>query len=309
MTLRWPTLRELRVIVPIAIPFLVLSTFVMRGCSTASVPLLHPPPGVTLPEAAATSTPEDLTGVQLAGVDGTTTVPPVQSAGTTHISGSVNGPQGPVPGATVRVEHLVEGQPPPMDLLTAPDGRWDLPNIAGGRYRVRAFLAPTLAQTQPQIVFLTDGQQQTMDLTMESFAGLALSAAAAPDPPQLNQPMTFVVRVARKTVDPNGVVRSEPVLNAGVTLTGVQGWSVRGSSSASTDVNGDAAFTLDCKQAGASQIQATVRPTATDPPQTGTFQVTPCAAPAPSTTVPSSSSSSSSSSSGPSTSSSGAPPN
>lgn len=293
MTLRWPTLAELRIAVPIALPVLVLSVFVLRGCNTASVPLLHPPPGVTLPAAAATSAPQDLTGVQLAAVDGTTTLVPAPASGTSHLNGSVNGPQGPVPGATVRVEHLVEDNPPPTDVVSGPDGRWDLPNIAGGRYRVRSFLAPSLAQTQPEIFFLTEGEQRALDLNLESFVGALLAAAVAPDPPQLNQPLTLVVRVARKTVDPNGVVLGQPLVNAGVVLTGTPGWTVRGSSPAFTDANGDATFTLDCRAAGASQIQVAVRPTPSDPPQQATLDVPPCSDPNATSTTPTTATSSS----------------
>jgi hypothetical protein len=285
MTLRWPKLAELRIAVPIALPVLVMSIFVVKGCSAADVPLLHPPPGVTLPAAAATSAPQDLTGVQLAGVDGTTTLAPVRGGGTSHLSGSVNGPQGPVPGATVRVEHLVDDHPPPTDVLSGPDGRWDLTNIAGGRYRVRAFLAPALAQTRPEIFRLGEGEQRPLDLNVESFVGVSIAAAIAPDPPQLNQPLNFVVRVARKTVDPNGVVRSEPIVNAGVTLTNTQGWSVRGPSSVNTDGNGDATFGLDCRAAGASQVQVAVRPTPADAPQPATLSVTPCDNPAATSTT------------------------
>jgi hypothetical protein len=221
------------------------------------------------------------------------------------MSGSVSGPQGPVPGATVRVEHLVDDDPPPIDILTGPDGRWDLPNIAGGRYRVRSFLAPSFAQTQPEIFFLADGEQRGLDLIVESFAGVSLSAAVAPDPPHLNQPFTFVVRVARKTVDAGGVVRSQPVVNAGVVLTGTQGWSVRGSSSVFTDANGDAAFTLDCRATGASQLQVAVRPTPTDQPQAATLTVSACDDPNATTTTPTTASSSS----GPPSTASGPPPN
>ena len=296
MTLRWPTLAELRIAVPIALPLLVLSIFVLKGCNTASVPLLHPPPGVTLPPAAATSAPADLTGVQLAGVEGTTTPASVRATGTAHLSGAVNGPQGPVPGATVRVDHLVDDNPPPIDVPTGPDGRWDLPNIAGGRYRIRSFLPPSLAQTQPEIFFLTDGEQRTLDLTVESFSAVSVAAAIAPDPPQLNQPLTLVVRVARKTVDAGGIVQSQPIVNAGVVLTSTPGWSVRGSSSSVTNGNGDAGFTLECRSSGAAQVQVAVRPTPVDPPQPATLSVTACADPNATTTTP------------PTASSSGAPP-
>jgi hypothetical protein len=305
MTLRWPTLAQLRISVAVALPILVLSVFLFKGCSTAKVPLLHPPAGVTLPAAAATSVPVDLTGVQLAGVAGTTTLVPVAVTGTSHLGGSVNGPQGPVPGATVRVDHLVTGNPPPIDVLTGADGRWDLPNIAGGRYRVRAFLAPSLAQTQPQIFFLTEGEEHPLDLTVESFVGLSLAAAVAPDPPQLNKPLTLVVRAARKTVDANGVVQSQPVVNAEVVLTNVQGWAVRGSSTGFTDGNGDATFTLECRQAGASQVQVAVRPTPADPPQAATLAVSACGDPAATSTTPTTASGSV----GPPSTASGPPPN
>jgi hypothetical protein len=205
----------------------------------------------------------------------------------------------------VRVEHLVPGNPPPIDVLTGADGRWDLPNIAGGRYRVRSFLAPSLAQTQPEIFFVTAGEQRMVDLSVESFGGLSLTAAVAPDPPQLNNPLTLIVRVARKTVDASGVVRSQPIVNAGVVLTNSQGWSVRGSSSAFTDGSGDAAFTLECRAAGASQVQVSARPTPTDPPQAATLAVSPCGDPAATSTTPTTSSGSS----GPPSTSSGPPPN
>jgi hypothetical protein len=285
MTLRWPRWAELKIAIPIALPVLVMSSFVLKGCNSANVPLLHPPPGVTLPAAEATSLPADLTGVQLAGVDGTTTPETARADGTSHLSGSVNGPQGPVPGATVRVEHLVGGSPPPTDVLTGADGRWDLANIAGGRYRIRSFLVPSFAQTQPEIFLLTDGEQRNLDLNVESFTGVSVAAAIAPDPPELNQSINFVVRVTRKTVDGNGVVRSEPVVNAGVALTNTQGWSVRGPSSLNADGNGDATFGLDCRAVGASQVQVAVRPTPADAPQSATLTVSPCADPAATSTT------------------------
>ena len=71
MTFPWARLKQVGIGVPVVVPLVVLSVFVVRGCDTASVPNVHPPPGVTLPPEPATSAPADLTGVQLAGVDGT----------------------------------------------------------------------------------------------------------------------------------------------------------------------------------------------------------------------------------------------
>lgn len=302
MRIRPPTLGQLRIAVPVAVPVVVMSVFVLRGCDTANVPLVHPPAGFDVAGTATTQPGNDLTSVQLAGVDGTTVPDAIRATGTAHLNGSVNGPQGPVTGATVRVEHLVRGDPPPIDVLTGPDGRWDLPNIAGGRYRVRAFLAPTFAQIEPEVFFLEDGAAQSFDLTVDSFSGIAITSSIAPDPPSVNQPFSLVVRVARRSVDPDGVARGQPIENATVQLTGTQGFNVKGQPSTVTDVNGDATFSLECKAANASQIQVSVRPTVTEPPQPQTLQFNPCVdqtTTTTATTTPASSSSSASSSPAP----------
>jgi hypothetical protein len=179
----------------------------------------------------------------------------------------------------VRVEHLVDDRPPSVDITTSPEGRWDLPNIAGGRYRVRAFLAPSLAQVQPDVLFLNDGDQHSLDLTVENFVGASIVAAVAPDPPHLNQPLNLVVRVARKAVDSAGVVRSQPIVNASVALTGTPGWTVKGSPTGVTSGTGDVTFALECKSAGANQVQVVVRATPTDAPQPATLEVSACTDP------------------------------
>jgi hypothetical protein len=281
--------KQLVVGVPVLVPCLVLSVFVVRGCASADVPLVHPRTDVSVPLQPATSAPSDLTGVQLAAVDGTTVPSEVRGTGTAHLNGRVNGPQGPLAGAVVRVEHLVSKEPPHLDVVSAADGTWDLPGIAGGPYRVRAFLAPSFAQLEPEVLFLPDGQQQSIDLVVDAFSGISVLPAVAPDPPQLNRPTSVALRVTRRTVDGEGVVRADPVVNASVTLTATPGWSVDGPSAATTSLDGDAVFTLECRSVGASQVQAVVRPTPAEPPQPVTADVSPCTDPnATTTTAPAS---------------------
>jgi hypothetical protein len=274
---------------------MIMSVIVIRGCHSADLPFVGAPPGVTLDTSPSTSSPADLTGVQLAGVDGTTTSAPVRATGTAHLNGLVNGPQGPVPGAVVHVEHLVDGAAP-IDVAAGPDGRWDLPGIAGGRYRVRAFLAPSLAQTEPDIFFLNDGDQREENLTVSQFSGLTVLASVAPDPPLLKQPLTLAARVVARSVDADGIVQSAPVVNAAVTITGLSGWSTSGPTTANTNTAGDVTFTLQCTSAGASQVQVQVRAGA-DPPQSFPLTVSACTDPAATTSTPPPSSGGSSSSS------------
>src|SRR5206468_4127682 len=147
----------------------------------------------------------------------------------------------------------------------------------------------------------------TLDLTMDSFTTLGVTSAIAPDPPSLNKSFSLVVRVARRTVDENGVVRGQPIQNAIVAITGAQGFAANGQSTAQTDGNGDAGFSLVCKAAGASQLQVSVRALPADVPQVSTLTLSACDDPNATTTTSSGSSSSGSGSSSSSSSSSQQP--
>lgn len=271
--------------VPVAAALAAVGVFVVRGSDSGTFPDVHAPATVvTTPPRPPSTAPVDLTGVSIPGVIGTTTTAPVRSIGTAHLAGLVKGPQGRVGGAVVRLEHLV-GDTVTTDVTAGPDGRYDAPNIAGGRYRVRAFLPPSYAQTDPQVFFLADGELRGLDLSVKSFSGLAVASAMAPDPPVVDDPATFVVRVANRIVDSGGVVRVRRVPNATVQLTGADGRSVSGASTAVTNGNGDATFTLVCLAPGVSGVQVQIQATANDQPQPASFTTPACVArPAPPTT-------------------------
>jgi hypothetical protein len=270
--------------IPLAVAVAVLGVFVVRGSDSGNFPKVHAPANATTTVPPPPTAPVDLTGVSIPGVVGTTTTVPVRATGTAHLAGLVKGPDGPVPGAVVRLEHLA-GTTVTTDVTAGPDGRYDAPNIAGGRYRVRAFLAPTYAQTDSQVFFLADGEQRGLDLTVRGFSGLAVASATAPDPPVHGDPTAFVVRVANRAVDSNGVVRVRRVANAIVTITGSDGYSPAGSASATTNSNGDATFTVVCQAAGASNIQVQIQATANDQPQPASFTIPTCVEPPPPTTT------------------------
>src|SRR4051812_50059013 len=254
MKLRWPTPGEWRIGVPGAVPLLVVGVFMVRGCATPDGPNLHPPADFALQPEPTIVAGADLTGVQLPGVDGTTIPDAIRATGTAHLFGTVNGPQGPLPGATVRVEHLVADDPPPVDVVADAAGHWDLPNIAGGRYRVRGFQVPSFAQVKPEIFFLDDGTERSVDLGVDSFTGVSAAGAIAPDPPEFHQPFDLTVRVAVRSVGPDGAVHAQPVFGAQVALTNTPGFNVKSPGSATTDTNGDASFTLECSSEGAAQL-------------------------------------------------------
>ncbi len=176
----------------------------------------------------------DRSGIALAGVAGTTTTAPIADVGTAVLAGSVQGPDGLVVGATVRIERLVAGREVRTDLLTGPDGRFSVGGMPGGRYRVRAFLAPSYAQLEPEVRFLADGEEHTFDLTVERQSGLVVRADVAPEPPLLGGAVNLVATVASRSVGADGIVRSVPVTGATVELLGLGRWQLRDERSTST---------------------------------------------------------------------------
>ena len=179
------------------------------------------------PEATTSTVPVDYTGIVLPGVGGETTTT-IDEKGTARLTGTVSSPSGPLGAATVRIDRLVAGRVIRRDVVTAADGRWELRDVPGGRYRVRAFQAPLYAQLETEVRFLVDGEEHSFDLRVEEQGGLVVRADAAPDQPTLDNPVNVVVLVAHRTVSPDGIVRSTPLSGVFVELTGLGRWVARG---------------------------------------------------------------------------------
>jgi hypothetical protein len=175
------------------------------------------------PEATTSTAPVDYTGVVLPGVGGETTTT-IDEQGTARLVGTVSGPAGPLAGATVRIDRLVAERVVRHDVITAADGRWELRDAPGGRYRIRAFQPPVYVQQAAELRFLVDGQEHTFDLRVEDQRGLVVRADAAPDQPLVGSPVNVVVLVAQRTVTQDGIVSSTPLSGVFVELTGLGRW-------------------------------------------------------------------------------------
>lgn len=169
----------------------------------------------------------DYSGAALAKVPGTTTTLGLPESGRARIVGSVSGPGGLIPGATVRIERLVGGEPIVRDVVSGPDGRYGLEGIPGGRYRVRAFLPPALAMAKPVVRFIEDAKEATFDLAMEDQRRVVATAAVSPSVPYVDEPVNLSALVATQAVDADGIVRSTPVPGLRVELTGLGAWALR----------------------------------------------------------------------------------
>jgi hypothetical protein len=258
------------------------------GGNVTSLSFPNPPPGVansTIPPA-----PPDLTAISVAPVAGRTTTTVAITPGQATLSGTVAGPNGPVPAATIRAERVVGTGVGRVDTTAQPDGTWTLAGVMGGLYRVRAWRTPDMALTTPEMFFLGATENKSLTLQLTQYNATNVTAAVAPNPPLVDQPANLAVQLTTQAVDSQGVVRAVGVPSAAIQLNSDFNWSVLTSNPTSTDGNGQATWTLLCGATGQPSMSVTVN-------NASNYQVNmPACANVPDTTTSSSSTSTTSSS-------------
>jgi hypothetical protein len=255
----------------------------VTACGGSVESLSFPAPSTTVTSPPAPQTlPTNLSSVNQAPIAGvTTTTVPAVSPGQATLNGTVFGPSGPVPGATVWVDRFVGNQVASTHATTAADGSWTISAIKGGRYRIRAWQSPSLDLTTPQVVFLGATQTLTMSLQLASFTGPTVSNSVSPAAPIAGQVSSLLVLVTNPTVGPDGVVRNPPVTGVQVNLVNGPDWQVDNGNPHNTDVNGQALFQVTCVTPGSAPLSAAVG-SATPVP----LQMPGCASPPSPITVP-----------------------
>ena len=255
----------------------------LAGCGSG-VPDIDLPTVPTTVPGGTTTIPPDYSGVALPAVPGTptTTIPSI-GPGRARIEGTVNGPDGPVPGAVVRVERFVDDFFTHADVVTRPDGTFTADGIAGGRYRVRAWRVPDLVVDKPVVFFLEDGKAQPVNFTLSRRDGYVVRASIAPSPPFEDEPANLAIAVSTRVVDPNGIVRSGPAPNVPVDLVLPADWFTSSNDPTVTDAAGRAAWQVLCSRSGTSGVAVVIGDRTFD------LGVPACAAEPPPTTRPPSS--------------------
>ena len=241
-----------------AVALAVAAVVALGACAPGEVADLPPPP-TTRPLASSTTTvPTNYAAVHLQGVSGRVRTTVALGPGTARLAGSVIGADGPVPGAVVRVERLVGDAVATADVTTGPDGRWLVAGLLGGRFRVRAWRSPDLAQLEPEVLFMENGTARELNLAVTRFDQTSVAAAVAPSPPVRAQPANVVVRVSRRGVDGSGIVRTVPSPRLPVQLGGPGQWAVVTPNPAVTDASGSATWAVVCLTPGDQPLVVTV---------------------------------------------------
>jgi hypothetical protein len=271
----------MRPVVPVvSVAVLVAVTVLATGCVASSVAPLPPPPTVEI--LPTTTSVPDFSAVSLPPVAGTTTTVPVQiSGGAATIKGLVTSGGAPIEGAAVRIERFVDDRTVGTTVTTGANGGYTLSNVKGGRYRVRAFRAPDLAQTQAVVFFLGASEARNTDLGLDKFGGgTNVLAAIAPDPPLLGEKANLVVSISTKGVDGAGVARSIPAVGVPLVLSTAGGRIITTANPVATNASGQATWTIACASLE-KQEMAVMLPDATSYP----ISVSACKVPPPTTTT------------------------
>jgi hypothetical protein len=258
---------------------LALAVALLAGaCSSHKLISLPEPPPV-----APTTTTEpfpDFSSAVLARVPGRTTTTIAVGPGPAIIKGTVVGPDGPVGGATVRLERFVGDSKASLDVQTQADGTFVANNLLGGRWRVRAWAAPDRALTTPIVFYMAATDQKQLNLALARYAGTNVTSAVAPVPPIVGDATNLVVAVTSQQVDNQGVVRATPVAGATAELVGSGDWAIKGSSTQTTFGDGTARWQLVCGSPGKQPLSVVVNGTDSFP-----IDMPACEQPPPETTT------------------------
>ncbi len=207
--------------------------------------------------------------------------------GSVSFGGTVGDGLGPVPFATIRLEHhgvAPSGGSPivsSLDVVADENGDWELAGVGGGRWRVRAFLSDQLASTEPRVLFVSSGETVVLDLTVVLPDAALVLAVVSPPSLELEQSATVAVTVGRRRVDADGIVVIDPISGAGVEMVlGASPLRAVSALAAVTDATGTARFGVACRAVGSTQASFPVT-LGTDAGGSVTSALTTCVAPAP----------------------------
>jgi hypothetical protein len=219
------------------------AVLVVAGCGQSSQS--SPPDTSSPPTTVAPAAP-------------TANAAPNLGSGQATMTGTVEGPQGPVPGATVEIERVVNGIAAQATVTSGPGGAWNLQGVPGGSYSIRAWLPPNLAQTSATTFFLAGQAVRAVTLDLISFSTPLVQAAIAPDPPVTGQLAQVVVQVTSRQVQADGTIVNQPAAGQSVQLDGQGAWLIPPPNPATTGSSGQATWTVTCDEAGNQSLTASL---------------------------------------------------
>jgi hypothetical protein len=213
---------------------------------------LHLPPDFQLP---------DTRFVSLLPVNGRPQpTPPIPVVGgQATVDGTVNGPSGPVAGATVRIERWVGSASGAIMVSTDGAGHFQAGGLLGGHYKVRAWLQPSLSTFDAATGFVANNGHLTVTVTMQQHNSFTVQVAATTGVATVGQAFTVEALVTQEQVNADGIVVDGPVNGEQVSLSSDPSVKITGANPGSTGADGLASWTVTCTKAGSFNATASTK--------------------------------------------------
>jgi hypothetical protein len=210
---------------------------------------LQPPPGFRVP---------DTRNVALPAVSGLA-IPeaiPVRG-GNTVISGTVNGPDGPVGGATVLIERFVGTARGSITVFTDGTGQFNVTSLSGGRYRVRAWLPPALTTIDAPSGFVADGDHLSFTVGVERHDAATLLIAPTVAAQTVGVESGVNGLLTQESVDSSGIVHTVGVAGASISLVTTDPLGIATPNPVVTGAGGRVQWKVICTGPGDVSVKAT----------------------------------------------------
>ena len=217
-------------------------------------------PRTSLGSTTSSTEPIDLTRVALRAVRGSTTSTVPSSPGAASISGRVRDSSGrALAGATIIATWYATDPPVQHNVMSGLDGSYSFTTIHGGRWRVRAYRFPEWATPKSVAFFLAADEEQDLDLVVDLLTDFEVKATINPDPPTVGDEASLVIRVGRRSLDPDGKIRSDPAGGVSVTILSPSSWSIDISDSTrTTGFDGTVRWSVSCQSEGVQPLELRV---------------------------------------------------
>ena len=240
---------------------LALATLLVTACSgggdddeaapASTTPATTPALVVTTAPPPTTTPPTTVKGTPRTSTTLATTIGP----GTARIVGTVNGPEGPITGAVIKIERFVGSAVATADVRSQA-GNWALDSILGGSYRVTVYRPPDLAQGTAEVFFLGAEETKMVTTNLIRFGDNSVTATVDPNPPVTGLTFILTVRFGTGGVDADGRVVMTPRPGIRVQLNLGQGLGLETAAIVVSDGSGAVAWQVRCLASG--QFQAAV---------------------------------------------------
>lgn len=176
--------------------------------------------------------------------------------GRSRLAGVVRGPDGPIEGATVRIERHDHSGIAATNVVTGEGGLWDRDGLVGGRYRIRAWSGRELTMSRSEVLFVPEDSSRDLDLPLISVTPEPRATFTTRGDIYLGLSATVAVSLTSSSVNGDGFIEVAPLMGGTVSLASVAGFTVTPSVT-TTDGNGVARFTVRCHELGTASTTMT----------------------------------------------------